>query len=294
MPPVLCCTVSSTRFASFHDTQAPANFKKDIYHSGDGGLYSEMIRNRAFQGSNKNGAASTVKTLDYWHAIGPVTLALDTSTPALSSALPDQMKVTVPFGTTGQVGFYNDGFWGFNVTTLTRYAANFYLRGTYTGNVVCSFVSSTGAVLGSTTIAVSQTASQGWKSYTSTFKPTANAPNKDSKFHFTFDGSAAAGQSLYFNMLSVFQQTFKDRYNGMRMDLSNALNNMGAKFLRMPGGNNMEGQVSPYRWKWSDTIGPIINRPGFPGVWGDYQTNGFGLLEMMQVSFTPLVSCTQF
>ncbi len=258
---------------------------QDIFHSGDGGMYSELIRNRAFQGSSMNGVASTVRNLAYWHNFGSATLALDNSSPAVSTALPYQMRVDVPSGTTGAVGFWNEGFWGMNITTQTRYAANFYLRGAFTGNVVCSFYSNTtGALLGSTTIAVSQTTADGWRPYTSTFIPSTSAPDYKNTFRLTFDGSAAAGQSLYFNMISVFQQTFKNRYNGLRMDLSNAVNSIGAKYLRMPGGNNMEGLSAPYRWEWSKTIGPIINRPGRPGTWGSFNTDGLGLLEMMQAS----------
>lgn len=87
-------------------------------------------------------------------------------------------------------------------------------------------------------------------------------------------------------MISVFQQTYKNSNNGLRMDLAEALAELGGKFLRLPGGNNLEGIASPYRWKWNETIGPIINRPGRPGTWGYVNTDGLGLLEMMQVSFT--------
>lgn len=219
-------------------------------------------------------------------------MALDTSSPALSSALPAHMRVNVPGGSTGSVGFFNEGFWGMNVTAATRYAANFYLRGTYSGNIVCAFYSNTtGQLLGSTTFAVSQNASAGWKSYTQTFTPSSSAPDASNTFRLTFDGSKVSGQSLYFNMISVFQQTYQNRNNGMRLDLANTVASMGATYLRMPGGNNMEGNASPYRWKWNETIGSIINRPGRPGTWGDYNTDGFGLLEMMQAGsyFTPLL-----
>lgn len=40
-----------------------ANAFKDVYHSGDGGLYSEMVQNRAFQGTvvNQNSAMAAPK-----------------------------------------------------------------------------------------------------------------------------------------------------------------------------------------------------------------------------------------
>lgn len=83
-----------------HDSQ-------DIYHPGDGGfgLYGEMLRHRAFQGSSSGGAASLARNADYWHPVGGVSLATDTSTSTLSSILPYQMQMDVPAGTIGTVGF---------------------------------------------------------------------------------------------------------------------------------------------------------------------------------------------
>lgn len=79
------------------------------------------------------------------------------------------------------------------------------------------------------------------------------APDVKNTFHLSFDGGQVAGKSLYFQMLSAFQQTFKD--GKLRMDLANHVNDLGGKFLRMPGGNNMEGPSAPYRWMWDKTIG---------------------------------------
>lgn len=262
------------------------DMRQDIYHSGDGGLYGEMIRNRAFQGSSANGAASLARNTDYWHPVGGVSLAIDTSSPALSSELPYQMRMDVPAGTTGTVGFYNDGFWGFNVDVTQRYIASLYMRGSYSGTVNCYFQSTTsGQVLGSSSMSVHQTSSSGWvQSYSATFQPSQTASNGNNTFYFTFDGSQLAGKSVYFNILSVFKQTFNNRVNGVRPDLANALGSLGSKYIRLPGGNNMEGNSAPYEWKWNETIGPLTSRPGRPGTWGDINTDGFGLLEMMQMA----------
>jgi alpha-N-arabinofuranosidase len=192
----------------------------------------------------------------------------------------------VPSGTTGTVGFYNEGFWGFNVDSAKRYIASMYVRGNYSGNVACYFQSNaTGAALSSTNITLNQVASSGWKqTYSPTFMPTTSSPNANTTFYFTFDGKQLAGQSLYFNVLSVFKQTYGNRNNGMREDLAESVQNLNAKWIRLPGGNNMEGNGSPYYWKWNQTIGDLKNRPGRPGTWGDINTDGFGLLEMMQAS----------
>ncbi len=256
---------------------------KDVYHSGDGGLYGELIQNRAFQGSTQNGGASTVRDLHYWHNRESSILELDTSTPALSAALPAQMRVDVAAGATGPAGMWNEGYTGMNITTVTRYAASFYMRGTYTGLINCTFWSNTtNGPLGATSFSVSQTDSNGWVLYQSTFNVDTSAPDFKNTFHVTFDAATTAGRSLYFNLISVWQQTYK---NGkMRWDLADAVEALRGKFLRMPGGNNLEGIGSPFWWKWNQTIGPLTDRPGRPGTWGYYNTDGFGLLEMMQVS----------
>ncbi|KAE8167620.1 glycoside hydrolase superfamily [Aspergillus tamarii] len=259
---------------------------EDIYHSGDGGLYGEMIRNRAFQGSSSNGAANLDRNTDYWHPIGRVSLAIDRSSPVLSSSLPYQLRMDVPAGTTGTVGFYNEGFWGFDVDASKDYIASLYMRGNYSGTIDCFFHSNTSdQVLGSTSINIDQTSSNGWvQSYSSSFRPSHTASDANNTFHFTFNGSTLAGQSVYLNILSLFQQTLDNRDNGVREDLADALRHMNMKYVRLPGGNNMEGNSSPYYWKWNETIGSLIDRPGRPGTWGDINTDGFGLLEMMQMA----------
>jgi len=74
------------------DVISKTNGFKDVYHSGDGGLYSEMIQNRAFQGTvnqNSDGsAAPPFQTLQYWHTSGSDTLTLDNEALLLTSALP--------------------------------------------------------------------------------------------------------------------------------------------------------------------------------------------------------------
>jgi alpha-L-arabinofuranosidase len=69
-------------------------FLQDINHSGDGGLYAELIRNRAFQGTAS-------PTLEAYRAIGRVTLHIDGNN-SLSPALPNVLRVDIPAGTKGQ------------------------------------------------------------------------------------------------------------------------------------------------------------------------------------------------
>ena len=92
---------------------------------------------------------------------------------------------------------------------------------------------------------------------------------------------AASGGSLQFNLISLFPPTYHNRPNGNRPELMSALNGLNPSFLRLPGGNNLEGSSAPNLWKWNQTIGPLKNRPGRPGTWGYENTDGLGLIEYM-------------
>ena len=52
--------------------------------------------------------------------------------------------------------------------------------------------------------------------------------------------------------------------------------------LRFPGGNMLEGQTNKTYWDWKDTLGPLSERKGFPGVWEYQQTHGLGIVEYLE------------
>jgi alpha-N-arabinofuranosidase len=66
----------------------------------------------------------------------------------------------------------------------------------------------------------------------------------------------------------LFGENFKGRKNGLRKDIAEAFHDLKPKFLRFPGGNNLEGESIDTRWKWFETVGPLKNRPGREGNWG--------------------------
>lgn len=246
-------------------------------------MYAELLRNRAFQGSSQNGQASLVRTTDFWHPIGNVQLSVQLSNPPLSGSLTYDMQINVPAGTTGQIGFYNDGFWGFHVDAAKRYAASFSIKGAYSGVMTVGFKNSlSGAQISSTTIPV-QSVNGSWTSVPPvTFQPTSTPGNPNNTFEFSFDGSQLAGKSIQVNLLSLFKQTYKNRNNGVREDLAASYNGLKSTWIRLPGGNNMQGMSLGNEWHWDYAYGDLKDRAGHLGVWGDFQTNGFGLLEMMQ------------
>ena len=111
---------------------------------------------------------------------------------------------------------------------------------------------------------------------------TYQAPNSNNTFAVTFNGSEVAGKTFYFSLISLFPETYKNYPNGMRKGIAQNIKDLNPTFLRFPGGNNIEGNSIASRWKWNETIGPLINRPGRVGTWNYYNTDGFGLLEFLE------------
>ncbi|KAF8247046.1 glycoside hydrolase [Wilcoxina mikolae CBS 423.85] len=277
-------------------------FFEDINHSGDGGLYAELTRNCAFQGSDvrfgnmpgmegdriissENKAVPWGPTLTAWKLIGGVVLSLDVLNP-LSNALQTVLTVDIPTNATGEVGFLNEGWWGMDVKPQP-YDASFYIKPSgplYNKNISGLTVSLaiTDDVFASERIIFDEPLSTTkYTAFNSILTPTRSATNSNNTFAITFNASEAAGNTFFFNLISVFPPTYKGRKNGLQKGLAEHLAALKLKFLRFPGGNNMEGMSIDARWQWKKTIGPLIDRPGRPGDWSYYNTDGLGYLEYL-------------
>jgi alpha-N-arabinofuranosidase len=125
----------------------------------------------------------------------------------------------------------------------------------------------TGEVWANATYHVNSIPTDQYEHITFNFTNTATALNSNNTFAITFNAAQVAGSTFYFSLLSLFPETFKNRKNGLRKDIGQALYDMKPKFLRFPGGNNIEGISVQTRWKWWKTIGPLKDRPGRIGNW---------------------------
>ena len=204
---------------------------EDINNSGDGGIYAELIQNRAFQGS-----AEYPSTLSPWMAVGDATLTLQNTTVPLSKALPASVNVAAASkSTSGKIGLTNPGWWGISVKPQ-KYTGSFWVLGSYEGTFTVKLQSDlTNQVFVSLDIP-SECQSGKWVEHTYELNPTILAPNSNNSFVLEFDSSA---ESLNFNLISLFPPTYNNRPNGLRPDLMEALKGLSPSFLRMPGGNNM-------------------------------------------------------
>lgn len=136
-----------------------------------------------------------------------MTLTQDTANP-LTTSITSSLKVAVPSGTTGQVGFTNAGYSGVPINDDT-YACYFWMKGIYDGGMTVSLVDSDGNVYGSVVISVN-TNDNSFSYFPTSFAST-QAPTGDNFFQLTFDAASVAGSELWFALPQLFPVTFHER-----------------------------------------------------------------------------------
>jgi len=246
---------------------------EEINFSYDGGLYAELVRDRTI--------GSDWQSLAHWTLVARGNSVADVSvdkTTGPSAALPRSFKVSVTSATeAAPAGVQNDGYWGIPVRPLTSYSGSFYAKTDSAGvPITVSLVNDeTGATAASATV----TGLSGeWKQYTFTLK-TAQVPVTANN-HLLL--TIARPATVWFNLVSLFPPTYHDRVNGNRIDLMEKLAAMNPKFLRLPGGNYLEGDHISERFQWKKMIGPLVDRPTHPSPWHYRSSDGMGLLEYLE------------
>ncbi|KAF8204203.1 glycoside hydrolase [Mycena galopus ATCC 62051] len=273
-PDVLILNISATATHPIASTLYGYMWE-DINHSGDGGIYAELLQNRAFQ----QVIPGTQNALTAWQPFNGARLSVTSKTSGVSPSLPNSLEVQIPAVVSGPIGFENTGYWGIKVQSGWTYQGSFYAKATtFTGTVTVSLKSSQGTVFATKAVTG---ITKSWKKFTFEFQPSVSAATDDNVFNVVVDGTAAAGQTIFFGMFSLFPPTFRGRENGMRIDLAETLAATQPSVWRFPGGNNLEGNSIDTRWKWNETIGPLENRPGRVGDWGYPNTDGLGLMEYL-------------
>jgi alpha-N-arabinofuranosidase len=249
---------------------------EEINYSYDGGLYAELVRNRVFKDDDK--------TPVHWSVVqdagSSAAIALDQRYPVAATALTTSLRLDAAHAAPGhRVGIANTGYWGIPVKPATRYRASFYAK-----TASASGVPLTVSIEGGDGKAVYAQAEGGridgeWKRYSVTLTTGAEVkPTADARLVITTESPG----TVWFNQVSLFPPTYKDRPNGNRVDLMQKLVDMKPAFLRFPGGNYLEGETVETRFKWKETLGPIEQRPGHRGTWGYRSSDGMGLLEFLE------------
>jgi alpha-N-arabinofuranosidase len=236
------------------------------------------------------------RSLDGWSTFGQGSISLSTIQP-LSDALPVQMRYSLTTSSTSASGFRNGGFSGMNIQAQ-NYTASFFYRtlagaSVAGGKLNIGFSDSTGQTTYSiSTVDVSSAPVGVWSSFSSTIFVLTAAPSTKNIFFIEFP--AGSKGDFEFNLVSCFPPTFKNRTNGARIDIAQAFADLKPGYVRLPGGNDLEGYTIPERFIWNNTVGPLENRPGRRGTWTGYNTEGFGLIELLtfveDIGATPVLA----
>jgi len=246
---------------------------EEINYSYDGGLYGELVRNRAFLDNADKPVHWTAVPADGVSA----KIALDRSQP-LNEEIPVSLRVEVSGLRGSEGGIANDGYWGIPVLPRTTYRASFFAKAAagFGGGVAVAITGEDG-LTNFAHARVSGVTGE-WHQYEVELKTGDVAPTPHARLTLMLDRPG----TVWFGFVSLFPPTWNDRPNGLRRDLMQMLVNMHPKFLRFPGGNYLEGNTLAERFDWKKTIGPIERRPGHESPWGYRSTDGMGLLEFLE------------
>jgi alpha-N-arabinofuranosidase len=248
---------------------------EEINYSYDGGLYAEMVRNRTFAGRRNSPPAHWFLQQD-GQSQGSIK-AEEGNGP--SDALQDSLLLDVKKADpTSAVGVYNEGYWGMAVRPATKYKGSFYAKSSDSiGPITISLVSDTTGVVLAT--AKTDAPAGDWKQYT--FSLTTGGKITPSANNHLLLSVTQPGK-LYLDLVSLLPPTYKNRENGNRPDLMELMADMKPTFLRLPGGNYLEGDEIQDRYDWKNTIGPMVDRPTHPSPWHYQSSDGMGLLEFLE------------
>lgn len=269
-------------------------FYEEINHAGDGGIYAELVQNRAFEEAQPAGGARMEgdqmvtpqgfkhgkwyqSELHAWALVtagdAKATIALDDAQP-LNDKTPHSMRLEVQqVGT--RAGVANAGYWGMSVKAGEGYELSFYARTEGDQTVTARLESADGKQ----TYASAEVAgvAGNWQRYAGKLQATGTDPQARLVLGVSKPGT------IWFDVVSLFPKTYLNRPNGLREDLVRQLQALKPGFVRFPGGCVVEGVTLENRIQWKNTIGDIARRPGRWDLWGYHNTEGLGFHEYLQL-----------
>ncbi|MBP3775498.1 MAG: carbohydrate binding domain-containing protein [Prevotella sp.] len=291
---LICALALSTALSSFGQTSvmdvntkklgAPIQstmygiFFEDINFAADGGLYGELVKNRSFEFPQE---------LMGWQTFGCV----DVEDDGPFERCPHYVVLSDPGHKERRSGLVNEGFFGIGVEKGEAYRFSVWAKAPKGETAIRvqlidensmdekqEFVEKEITITGSE-----------WKKYTVTL--TSPKKDKQAKLRIFLKGT----NSVALEHISLFPvNTYKNRENGMRRDLAQALADLKPGIFRFPGGCIVEGTDLATRYQWKNTLGPVENRPLNGNRWEhtfdyryypDYfQSYGLGFFEFFQLS----------
>lgn len=249
-------------------------FFEDINYSADGGLYAELVQNRDFEYSSKDGSREGWDSNYAWSVQGgDADFTIATDRPVHEN---NPHYAVLDIQQPG-AAFRNDGFDGISLKKGEKYDFSLFARvpaGSKGGKVIVKLLDQEGREVAASAVTVS---SKEWKKQKAVLTADADVraavlalvPQTEGKYEL--------------DMISLFpQNTFQGRKNGLRADLAQTLADMKPRFVRFPGGCVAHGDGVDNIYDWKGSIGPLEARKPLRNLWGYHQTRGLGYFEYFQ------------
>lgn len=253
-------------------------FFEDINYAADGGLYGELVKNRSFE---------FPQSFMGWQVFGDVKLKDD----GPFERCPHYVVLGAPNHQERRTGIQNEGYFGIGVVKGEDYRFSVWAKAPK-GKATIRVQLIDQYSMGEHQEFVEQTldiTSAEWKKYEIVLK--SPETQKKANLRIFLKGE----NPVCLEHVSLFPvNTFKNRENGLRRDVAQALADVKPGLLRFPGGCIVEGTDLETRYQWKNTIGPVENRPLNQNRWEHtfdyryypdyYQSYGLGFFEFFQFS----------
>lgn len=253
-------------------------FFEDINYAADGGLYGELVKNRSFEFPD---------ALMGWKAFGKFEVKND----GPFERCPHYVVLNYSGHNDTATGLQNEGYFGIGIEKDEEHRFTVWAK-TVSGdaNVEVSLVDeSTMEEHQEFATAELKVSGNEWKKYELILKSSKTVQKANLRLLLKGKNGVALEH------VSLFPKyTFKDRENGMRRDLAQALYDLHPGVFRFPGGCIVEGSSLDQRYQWKNSIGPVENRPLNGNRWLStfnyrlfpdyYQSYGLGFYEYFLLS----------
>ena len=253
-------------------------FFEDINYAADGGLYGELVKNRSFEFPDH---------LMGWQAFGKY----DVEDDGPFERNPHYVVLKDPEHKERRTGLVNEGFFGIGVKKGEKYRFSVWAKAPEgKASLRIQLIDENSMDEKQEFVEEELTVtSKDWKKYTVTL--TSPRDDKHAKLRIFLKGT----DPVALEHVSLFPvDTYKNRENGMRRDLAQALADLHPGIFRFPGGCIVEGGDLEERYQWKNSVGPVENRPLNHNRWeytfdyryypDYYQSYGLGFFEFFQLS----------
>lgn len=250
-------------------------FFEDINYAADGGLYAELVQNRGFEYklSDKSGRDPSWNAQKSWSLTGDgASFSIDTINPLHEN---NRHFAVLAIQNQG-AALVNEGFAGIPVRQGEKYNFSVFAKSLEgeKGSLLVRLTSESGEILAD---GKTKKISGDWKKQELQISAIKSADKAKLEVIPQFTGKVAL------DMISLFpQNTFKQRKNGLRADLAQAIADLHPRFVRFPGGCVAHGDGIQNIYHWNNTVGPLEARVPQRNIWNYHQSAGLGYFEYFQ------------